>query len=286
MKSSSRKSPPVLKQFAGLWTLSQQPSAAKEWSLEEKFRQAKKAGFDAIGGGPSPETIPLRQKYGLDYVCYIDSNMKTYKDKLAAAKAIAPNRINVQMCDHDTPPKEALAVWLKLEALAEKMGLNVDLEVHRDTCTETPEKVYEIADLYQKATGKKIRFCFDFSHVAVVKHIYPPYAPRLLVRPDLVQLSRQAHFRPFNGHHCQVPATDGHGKETHEFKSYLDFVDAFLACWFKGAKGGEVLYACPEFGPLNSGYGLTGFPNVWKDATLLRDRTEAIWKKHLATWKK
>jgi hypothetical protein len=284
--SSSRDNAPVLKQFAGLWTLQQQPSAAKEWSLEEKFRQAKKAGFDAVGGGAMPEVVPLCEKHGLEYVCYIDGNMKTFGKKLEAALVTQPKRINVQLCDHDTLPKEAVKVWLKLEAQAEKMGLNVDLEVHRDTCTETPEKVYEIAALYHKATGKKIRFCWDYSHIAVVKHIYPPYADRLLVQPDLVQLARQIHFRPFNGHHCQVPATDGKGHETPEIKSYLEFVDALFACWFKGAKGGEILYACPEYGPLNGGYRLSCFPNVWKDAIFLREKTEALWKKNLRAWKK
>lgn len=234
-----------------------------------------------MGGRPSEQAPALCQKYGMDFVCYIDSNMKSYKAKLEAAKAMKPARINVQLCDHDTLPKEAVSVWLKLEPLARKMGLEVDLEVHRDTCTETPEKVYEIAALYKKATGKKIRFCWDFSHIAVVKHIAPPYAGRLLTHPDLVQLSRQFHFRPFNGHHCQIPATDGKGNETPEFKSYLDFVDALMACWLKGAKGGEVIYACPEFGPKVSGYGLSVFPDVWKDAILLRARTEALWKANL-----
>jgi len=283
--SSSVKTAPVLKQFAGLWTLQGQPSPAKEWSLEEKFKQAKKAGFDAVGGGATPDVVPLCEKYGMDYVCYLDGNAK-YAERLEAAKASHPVRINVQLCDHDTLPKDAVKIWIKMAAHAEKMGLNVDLEVHRDTCTETPEKVYEIAALYKKATGKKIRFCFDFSHIAVVKHIGTPYADRLLTHPDLVQLSRQVHFRPFNGHHCQVPATDGKGHETVEFKHYLDFVDAFLACWLKGAKGGEVLYACPEFGPLGSGYGISSFPNVWKDAILLRAKTEALWQANLAKWKK
>jgi hypothetical protein len=284
--SSSTKSAPVLKQFAGLWTLQQQPSATKEWSLEEKFKQAKKAGFDAVGGGAMPEVVPLCEKLGLDYICYIDGNMKTFGEKLEAARTTNPARINVQLCDHDTLPSESVKVWIKMEAQAKKMGLNVDLEVHRDTCTETPEKVYEIAALYKKATGNKIRLCWDFSHFAVVKHIYPPYADRLLVQPDLVQLARQCHFRPFNGHHCQIPATDGKGRETPEIKPYLEFVDAFLACWLKGAKGGEVLYACPEFGPISSGYGLSCFPNVWKDAIYLRAQTEALWKKNLRRWKK
>jgi hypothetical protein len=283
--SIASKPVPVLKQFAGLWTLTDQPSKEKQWTLEEKFKQAKKAGFHAMGGWHGLDVVPLCEKYGMDFVAYINGNAEYRKD-LASARSRNPARINVQLLDHDTPPKEALKLWLKIEAEAEKLGLNVDLEVHRDTCTETPEKVYEIADLYRKKTGKKIRLCFDFSHIAVVKHIYPPFADRLLVRPDLVQLSRQVHFRPFNGHHCQVPATDGKGNETPEFKDYLAFVDAFLACWLKGAKGGEVLYACPEFGPMGSGYGISTFPNVWKDAILLRAKTEAIWKANLRKWKK
>jgi hypothetical protein len=286
MKKSAPVPRPVLKQFANLWTLVGQPSADREWTLEEKFKHAKKAGFDAIGGGAMPEVAALCQKHGMDYVCYIDGNMTTYRERLEAAQATHPARINAQVCDHDTPPKEALKVWLKMEALAEKMGLAADLEVHRDTCTETPEKVYKIAALYQKATGKKIRLCWDFSHFAVVKHLNPPYADRLLIRPDLVQLARQLHFRPFNGHHCQVPATDGKGRETPEIKPYLEFVDALLACWLKGARGGEVLYVCPEFGPLNSGYGLSAFSNVWEDAIFLREKTEALWKANLRKWQK
>jgi hypothetical protein len=285
MKTSSSPSTPVLKQFANTWTLIHQPSAAKEWSDEEKFKQAKKAGFDAIGGGANAKIASLCAKHGMDFVCYIDGG-NNYRERLKAAKETNPARVNVQLCDHDTPPKEAVKIWIKMEAEARKMGLEIDLEVHRDTCTETPEKTYEIADLFKKATGRKIRFCFDFSHISVVKHLGHPYAERLLVRPDLVQLSRQVHFRPFNGHHCQIPATDGKGNETPEFRDYLEFVDTFIACWLKGAKGGEVLYACPEFGPMAGGYGISTFPNVWKDAILLREKTEAIWKANLRKWKK
>jgi hypothetical protein len=283
--SSSRKAPPILKQFANLWTLRQQPSATAEWALDEKFRQAKKAGFDAMGTGTEPEVLALCQKYGMESICYFDANMKTYRSRLEAAKAIQPVRINVQLCDHDTLPKEAVGVWLKMEVLAKKLGLILDLEVHRDTCTETPEKVYEIAALYKKATGKKIRFCWDFSHFGVVKNINPPFADRLLVRTDLIQLSRQLHFRPFNGHHCQIPVTDAKGHDTPEIKDYLEFVDALLACWLEGAKGGEVLYTCPEMGPISSGYGLSSFPDPWKDAVRLRAKTEVLWKKNLQKWR-
>jgi hypothetical protein len=277
---------PVLKQFAGLWTLSDQTAKGRPLTLEEKFRAVKKAGFDAIGGGYTPEAAPLCEKYGLEYVCYIDSNAKNFADRLKSAAATKPARINAQVCDHDTPPRESVKVWLKLEALAEKMGLAVDLEVHRDTCTETPEKVDEIAALYRKATGRDLRFCFDYSHFAVVKHLYPPYAARLLTQPKLVQLSRQVHFRPFNGHHCQIPVTDGQGHDSPAVKPYLEFVDAFLACWFAGAEAGDTLYACPENGPVSSGYGLASFPDPWKDAIVLRERIAKLWGKNLRGWKK
>jgi hypothetical protein len=61
-----------------------------------------------------------------------------------------------------------------------------------------------------------------FSHMAVVKHLTPEsYVERLLVRPDLIQRSRQFHFRPFNGHHCQLPVTRADGSLTREISDWL-----------------------------------------------------------------
>jgi hypothetical protein len=85
--------------------LTGQPDVDREWTLEEKFKQAKKAGFDGMGGGSDLEVVGLCRKYGMDYVCYIDGNMKTYRQKREAAQAVHPVRINVQLCDHDTPPR-------------------------------------------------------------------------------------------------------------------------------------------------------------------------------------
>ena len=64
----------------------------------------------------------------MDYICYLDGNAN-YKERLKAAAATKPARINVQALDHDTAPKDAVKLWLKLEAEAARLGLNVDLEV-------------------------------------------------------------------------------------------------------------------------------------------------------------
>jgi sugar phosphate isomerase/epimerase len=285
-KSSSSRPTPVLKQFAGLWTLAQYPSVAKEWSLERKIREMKKAGFDAVGSRADPKISVLCAAERLDYICYTDANGKNFREKLEGALATRPARVNVQLCDHDTPPREAARVWAKTEAYARKLGLAADLEVHRDTATETPEKTYEIAEAFHRATGGLIDFSWDFSHLAVVKHLAPPYGPRLLVRPDLIRRSRQFHFRPFNGHHAQIPATDGSGRATAEFGFWLEFIDALLDCWWQGALGGETVYGCPEFGPVCSGYGLSTFPDVWKDAIFARQKIAAMWEAKRRRFKK
>lgn len=276
---------PILRHVAAFWTLMDQPSAKREWSMEQKIREAKRAGFDAMAGRVLPNVAALCRKHGMEYVCYVNGD-ENYIRELDAVATTKPVRVNVQLGRHDMSPRDGLKIWLGMEAYAAKLGFPLDLETHRTTCTETPEKMEELARLYQKATGRKIRYCYDFSHIAVMKHLWPPFAGRLLDHPDLVQHARQFHFRPFNGHHGQLPATDGKGRETPELKDYLEFLDATLACWFRGAKGGEVVYACPEFGELNSGYGIRSFPSPWKDAVYLRGKIEALWRKHLRRWKK
>ncbi len=123
----------------------------------------------------------------MDYVGFIDATMKTYRDNLKAAKAINPVRINVQPVTTTHHPRMRCKSGSRWRRRPKSWGFNVDLEVHRDTCTETPEKTYEIADLYKKGGGETHSILLGLFPFAVVKHLNPPYAPRLLERPELVQ---------------------------------------------------------------------------------------------------
>ena len=155
----------------------------------------------------------------------------------------------------------------------------MDLEVHRDTCMETPEKTWRIADLCQQQTGQPLRFNFDFSHFAMVKHLTPPYAARLLERPDLFRLSGQMHLRPFNGHHCQFPVTNQQGQITGWARPWFEFVKIHFDCWLNGGRSGEELWVCPELGAMTSGYWLPSFPDPWKDAVVARSEFDTRWKR-------
>ncbi|MGH8020323.1 MAG: sugar phosphate isomerase/epimerase family protein [Opitutaceae bacterium] len=272
--------------IANLWSLVGHPSPAREWPLERKIKAVAAAGFDGITSALTPDHRRFAEKHGLKHLLGFisSSDPERFGPMIREQKENGAVHINVQMDDDDTPPAIATKHWLRFEREAEKIGgVVVSLEVHRDTCTETPEKTYEIADRYHRATGRLIKLNFDFSHLAVVKHLGPGnYVERLLVHPELVQHSEQCHFRPFNGHHCQVPVTH-RGQLTPEVKSYLDFAYAVMKLWKSAPQNADrTLYACPEMGPIwegGAGYNITGLPPAWKDAAILRGELAKRWRR-------
>jgi hypothetical protein len=277
---------PELAHIAALWSLDGHPPGKKEWSLERKIRAIAAAGFDGVAGLLTPEHRRLAEKSGLrhllGYICSDDPG--EFAAKVRSQKDGGAVHINVQMDNHDTPPSDAARHWVRMVREAERIGgVVVSLEVHRDTCTETPEKTYEIAERFHRATGEMIRLNFDFSHFAVVKHLRPDeYAARLLDHPALVRNSEQCHFRPFNGHHCQVPVTRA-GRLTDEARAYLGFAGELLKLWGSAPKNrARTLFACPEMGPHSGfgkggGYNISGLPPAWPEAVALRVELARIW---------
>jgi sugar phosphate isomerase/epimerase len=258
-----------------------QPSAEREWSLEEKLRDIKEAGFDGVCWAGSPELYDGTQRHGLMFVGGMSSGKSAeFPSLLADLKRYGAHHINVQLADHDTLTPEALELTVALMAEGERLGLALAIETHRDTCTETPEKTYALADAYQQRTGRLLRMSFDFSHFAVVKHLTPAnFAERLLVRPDLVRFAQQFHLRPFNGHHAQVPVTNGRGELSKELREWLPFAEAVFRCWLDANRDTDrEIFVCPEMGPVMHGYGLSAFPNNWEDAKVLRGELDRLWK--------
>lgn len=276
---------PVLRHVANLWTLMQHPSRECEWTLDEKLDAIQAAGFDSVCWAPSPELAEGLQHRGLAFVGGMASGDSSafpgLMDDLQSAGAL---HVNVQLGGDEVLTPEALRLTLALMEEAKSRGLLPAIETHRGTCTETPEKMYALADAYQRATGELLPISWDFSHFAVVKHLVPAnFAERLLVRPELVQHAQQFHFRPFNGHHVQVPITDGSGELTLEVREWLPFAEAVLRCWLAGNReSGREIFVCPELGPVDRGYALSTFPNSWEDAKILRAEIEKLWQRVIA----
>jgi sugar phosphate isomerase/epimerase len=275
-------SKPVLRHVANLWTFVQHPSPQNEWSLDQKLSAIKKAGFEGVCWGPIPGLKEGLKQNGLFFLGGMSSGKAAEFPKLLAELKVAgAHHVNVQMADEDTLTPEATSLALVLMEEGRKLGLEPAVEVHRDTCTETPEKTYALADAYQKTTSELLPISWDFSHISVVKHLRPDnFIEKMIVRPDLIQRAQQFHFRPFNGHHAQVPVTDGEGNLTQEVKDWLSFAEAVLKCWLAGNKNSSrEIFVCPEMGPIAGGYALSAFPNSWEDAKVLRVEIDKLWKK-------
>ncbi|WP_204520190.1 hypothetical protein [Silvibacterium dinghuense] len=273
---------PQLRHIANLWTLMNHPAPSTEWTLSEKLDAIQAAGFDGVCWAPSAELHTGCHQRGLIFVGGMASgDASAFPILLHDLHRWGAHHVNVQLAADDTLTPEALDLTLALDTLAEPLGLLPAIESHRGTCTETPEKTYALADAYQQKTGRLLRISWDFSHFAVVKHLATShFAARLMLRPELIQHAQQFHFRPFNGHHVQIPITDGRGSLTQEFHDWLPFAQALLECWLSGNSSTDrEIFICPELGPVEGGYALSTFPNPWEDARIVRLEVEELWSR-------
>jgi hypothetical protein len=256
------------------------PSKGAEWTLDQKLDAISSAGFDGVCWAPSAELHQGALARDLIFVGGMASGkLSAFPSILKDLKIYGAHHVNVQLGADAVLTPEALTLATALISQASELGLEAAIETHRGTCTETPEKLYALANAYEEATGELLPISWDFSHFAVVKHLVPDnFCERLLIRPDLIQHAQQFHFRPFNGHHAQVAITDRNGNLTQEVLDWMPFAEAVLRCWLSANSDTDrEIFICPELGPLNGGYALSTFPNSWEDAIRLREVIAELW---------
>jgi hypothetical protein len=229
-----------------------------------------------------PELAPHLKRLGLGICGRVFSRDGSDVDRLLKVEAKGGAKyINCMLGEHDTSPAKATRMIVKTVDAARRLGLSAHLESHRDTCTETPEKLTEIALRYRRETGELLPVTWDHSHPAVMKHMLPQdFSQRLLGDTKLIQHSRMFHCRPFGSQHCQVPVTNGHGKLTPEFRDYLNFAEDLFTVWLEGPKPRGELWVCPELGT-TVGYTVSTNPPVWPDTIRCRKELVGAWARAL-----
>jgi hypothetical protein len=268
---------PSLRTFANLWTLWDHPApGAGEWSLAEKVRAVRTAGFDGVMGDPGAGIGALARDEGLRFIAFQRLDVADdFPAALARCQDDGAMVVQVHLGWHDTTATDALAMAQRLMTAAQACGIDVVIETHRDTCTETPEKTDALCAAYLDATGSPLPLLYDFSHHAVVKHLQPPFAPRLLTAPASIRSARWFHLRPFNGHHAQIPVLTANGEPAPEMHDWFAFTDALFALLHTSTH--DELWVCPEVGPVRGGYGLAAFPPSWTQAVALRSLLGERW---------
>ncbi|MDA9589918.1 hypothetical protein N9R65_03915, partial [Opitutales bacterium] len=146
---------PTLKIHINGWSLLDEGDPATEAGLRTHLSAIKDAGFQSYCWGPTPQLKELLTEYGLRFGGAFDAaKAEQFAPTIEAIMAIDNGPINCQLADDDTPVEEAIELTLGLMAEAKKQNAPVHLEVHRDTCTETPEKTTAIIEGYKAATGE------------------------------------------------------------------------------------------------------------------------------------
>ncbi len=268
-----------------LWTLDDTPDARRPWGLARRLTAAREAGFDAVHAAASPGIGALLQKNNLRYMGLVIARGDADGPALLTAqKSAGAEIVNVQLGDGDTGPAAALRETLRLRTAAARCGVHWAIETHRNTATETPERLEALAAAYTRRTNEALPLTIDASHHALVKHLRPArFGEVLLSRPDLIQAARMVHLRPFNGQHAQVPVMDARDRLTPEFKDWLGFAEQLLHVWLAGPRPGGELWIVPEIGPATPhGYNLSVFPPAWAQARRCHVELRRLWKHALA----
>ena len=286
--AKKRRVKPKLHLCAAAWSMQRYPSEKREWSMDTKVKKVAEEGFAGFSHGADPDANKACKKYGIAHVGGVDvAKVREALPKMKAFKNMGVHHINVQLCDHDTEVKVSVPVARAVMKAGEDLGIQPAIEVHRDTCTETPEKTFALADAYEKRYRKKLRINFDHSHPAIIKQVRAPnyWEPKTNARPDLLRAGELVHLRPFTGSHCQTPVTNGKNKLDRDFELWLNhFCSPMLESWLKGARSGAELWAVVELGPQGSGYALECFPDIWKDACRARKEITAVWDRLVRKW--
>lgn len=269
----------MLRFIGNLWTLTGHPQESAEWSLDRKVGEIAAAGFDAVTGLIEREPVQAARRAGLDYVGWFWALDQASIDAgVTQCVELGVTRVTTFLGRHDTPDEEALALAIALENIARSAGISCATETHRDTATETPEKTAALLAGFRRHFGREMPVTWDFSHHALVKHLAPAdFEARLLTEPDALRAAELFHFRPFNGHHAQVPVYAA-GRLTPEAEDFLAFVRKVMRHWRQSpANADRAMWVCPEMGPVASGYALRHQPPPWEEACALLPLLKAAW---------
>lgn len=262
--------------FASLWTLRQYPTLRREWSWEKKFAAIRAARFEGVFSPPRPE---LAQRGTLRYLAVTSLDApRQVAASLTAAAQLGAIAIDVQLADYDTPLADVVKLAVRVRDVARELALPFAIETHRDTFTETPEATLALCRGYATATGESLPLCLDHSHFAVVRHLREDLLWERLREPaELLAAATQFHLRPFNGHHCQIPALDARGRRTVEYRRWLDYTRSLLAALQKQPTNAPALVV-PELGHAAPAYRLSNFGDTWRDAQAVARDLRRQWQ--------
>ena len=272
---------PRLRVQHSLWSLNKLPmNAPTEWTLQEKFRRVKEAGFEAVECWLSDEN-EREHKDALDaaglrlVLGHRPFTLEDVRKTVERAVRLGADFVFAQPADAFTPAEDVATLCREGRKLANDRGIPFFVETHRNNFTENLPQTKQLIELVPD-----IRFTADLSHFVVVGEFYGWTEERAVDRMESV-LERTSHMhgRISNGEAVQVDVGDGSG-DTAQF--FVRLWATAMHHWLQGARPGDVFPFASELGPPR--YAITlpdsrEFSDRWEQSLVMKRLAEQAWAK-------
>jgi len=271
--------PPRLRVEHSLWSLGKLPmNAPIEWTLDEKLRQAKAAGFEAVNCGvidsnereisTALSTAGLRLVMG-DRLFNLDN----VREMVERAARLSADFIFVQPASAFHSLDEVATLAGEGRKIANGRGVTMFVETHRNNFTENLPQTLQLIERVPD-----IRFTADLSHFVVVGEFYGWEDEGALERMlPILERTSHIHGRISNGEAVQVDVGDG-SCDTAQF--FVRLWATAMRHWLQGAGPGDVFPFTSELGPPR--YAITlpdgrEFSDRWEQSLVMKKLAEQAW---------
>jgi len=273
------EAPPRLRVGHSLWSLIKLPmNAAVEWTLDEKFRRVKEAGFEGVecwlSDDNEREVKDALDAAGLRLVLgHRPYNLDDVRATVERAVRLGADFVFAQPASAYTPLDDVVEIVREGRNIANDNGIPFFVEVHRNNFTETIAQTLQLIERVPE-----IRFTADLSHFVVVGEFYGWEQEGAAERmAPILERTAHAHGRISNGEAVQVDVGDGSG-DTAQF--FVRLWTIAMRHWLSDAGPGDVFPFTSELGPPR--YAITlpdgrEFSDRWEQSLVMKKLAEQAW---------
>ena len=239
--------PPKLRTAYSWWSLIGLPRGGPEWSMEEKFRRVKEAGFEGIEMWVEPKDEPQVRRLLDETGLFLGTgghpnSVDDFKKFLSQVKRLRAEYIFVHPGNAFMSDDDAVKLVSDGYKVAYDMGIPMTLETHRGTVTENPYRAIRLVERIPE-----LRLTGDLSHYGVDGEMGGAPAADLIKRlSPLLDRIETMQTRITNGEQVQVDVGAGDGKLA---QNWVTLWAEGLRRWRSRAQPGDWFPFATELGP-------------------------------------
>ncbi len=266
--------------YQSLWAMERRRPDRLEWSLDEKLRMIRDAGFDGAGvrfADRAFATVVTRflGEHGMSWQaqCY-PKTVADLEPILETVRLLGADHVNLQPDVRPHTVAECVPLLEGWRRLSRESGIPVHVETHRDRMTTDLYFMLRLLDAFPD-----LRLTGDLSHYVVGREFAWPISDenhRLMHR--VLDNCWGFHGRVASREQVQVQISFAHHQEWLDL--FLGWWEYGFRSWRRRAPADATLTFLCELGPPE--YAMTGadgyeLSDRWEEALMLKDRIRALW---------